>query len=150
MYAICTNSALIILVVIVSSLCIDMPSAKTRRLRDKQRYASAKEEICMAHKEYYSNNSMKCKEASRTAYANNLERKKEASKEAYAINPEKKKEGSKKASKSASKSAYATIDNIRILWIGNAHKNFLTILVTVRQFVSVSCSCLLQLLFYFL
>ena len=27
-----------------------------------------------------------------------------------------------------------TIDNIRILWIGNAHKNFLTILITVRQF----------------
>ena len=31
----------------------------------------------------------------------------------------------------------ATIDNIRILWIGNAHKNFLTILITVRQFVSI-------------
>ena len=42
------------------------------------------------------------------------------------------------------------IDNIRILWIGKAHNNFLTILVKVRQFVSLSCSCLLQLLFYFL
>ena len=75
MYTICANSALIILVVIVSSLCIDMPSAKTQRLRNKQRYASAKEEICMAHKDYYSSNSMKCKEASRTAYATNSERK---------------------------------------------------------------------------
>ena len=32
---------------------------------------------------------------------------------------------------------YATIDNIRVPWIGNAHKNFLTILVMVRQFVSI-------------
>ena len=37
---------------------------------------------------------------------------------------------------------YGTIDNIRILWIGilwigNAHKNFLTILITLRQFVSI-------------
>ena len=30
-----------------------------------------------------------------------------------------------------------TIDNTRIPWIGNAHKNFLTILLTVRQFVSI-------------
>ena len=29
------------------------------------------------------------------------------------------------------------IDNTRILWIGNAHKNFLTILITVRQSVSI-------------
>ena len=32
---------------------------------------------------------------------------------------------------------YVSIDNTRIPWIGNAHKNLLTFLVTVRQFVSV-------------
>ena len=80
MYTINTSSIILLIIsaAIVSSLCfnITMPSAKTRRLRDKQRYASAKEDICTARKEYYRNNSIKCKEASQIAYANSSERKK--------------------------------------------------------------------------
>ena len=89
-----------------------MPSAKTKRLRDKQRYASAKEDIQAACKDYYAANADKCREvfkrayasdpkkfkdASKKAYASNLEKFKDASKKAYASDPEKFKEASKKA-----------------------------------------------------
>ena len=91
-------------------------SAKTRRLRDKQRYANAREEICTDRKHYYMANADMCKSAARMAYSSNPEQKKEASKIAsklaYADSPDKKKE----ASKIASKLAYA--DNPDILqWV---------------------------------
>jgi len=77
------------LLLILLVLCATMPSrsTKTRRLRDKQRYANAKEEICAAHKEYYNANADVCKNADKMAYDANPERKKEASKMVYVDNP---------------------------------------------------------------
>ena len=54
--------ALVVTIIFLCAQCYNMPSAKTRRLRDKQRYASGKESISAAHKEYYHKNSEKCKE----------------------------------------------------------------------------------------
>jgi len=79
------------LLLILLVLCATMPSrsAKSRRLRDKQRYANAKEEICAVHEEYYNANVDMCKNTAKIAYNANPERKNNASKMAYAENPEK-------------------------------------------------------------
>ena len=84
--------ALVVTIIFLCAQCCNIPSAKTRRLRDKQCYASGKESISAAHKEYYHKNSEKCKESSRAAYANHPEQKKQASKIAYASEAEKKRE----------------------------------------------------------
>ena len=73
--------------ILLCALCYNMPSARTKRLRDKQRYESAKESICVARKEYYRNNATKCKESEQIAYNNDSERKKEASRKAYDNDP---------------------------------------------------------------
>ena len=65
-----------------------MPSAKTKRLRNKQRYASAKEDIWATCKDYYVANADKCREVFKRAYANDPKKFKDASKKAYASNPE--------------------------------------------------------------
>ena len=53
----------------------NMPSAKTQRLWDKQRYACAKESICQARKEYYAKHLDKCIASSKIAYACDPEKK---------------------------------------------------------------------------
>ena len=101
-----------------------MPSARTKKARAKQWYATNKEHACAAHRKYYSANAEKCKETSKLAYenkkdsykkayANDPEKFKEASKKTYANDPEKFKEASKKRYandpekfKEASKKAY--------------------------------------------
>ena len=70
-----------------------MPSAKTTRARDKERYASKKEEVCTGRKKYYETNTAKSKETSKMAY----EVKRDCYKKAYASDPEKFKKASKKA-----------------------------------------------------
>ena len=55
-----------------------MPSAKTKRLRDKQRYASAKEDIQAACKDYYAANTDKCREVFKRAYASDPKKFKDA------------------------------------------------------------------------
>ena len=78
-----------------------MPSAKTTRARDKQRYASKEEEVCARRKKYYETNTAKCKKTSKMAnekaYAIDPEKFKEASKKAYANNPEKFRKAKRKA-----------------------------------------------------
>ena len=54
----------------------NMPSARMKRLRDKEHYASNKQEICASHRNYYAANADKCKEASKQAYEINPEKKK--------------------------------------------------------------------------
>ena len=84
---------LVIFLLLLCGHCLNMPSAKTKRVHAKQWYASKKEEICTAHREYYAANAEKCKEASKLTYEN----KKDFYKKAYANDPEKFKEASKKA-----------------------------------------------------
>jgi len=106
-----------------------MPSARVKRLSAKYWYASKKEDVCAARKNYYYTKAEQCKETSRQAYHNNPDGKKmRAKKLTLAIqrnsnkllkrfilkNPDKFKEASKKAYfenpdkfKKASKCAYA-------------------------------------------
>ena len=78
-----------------------MPSAKTTRARDTQRYASKKGQVCAGRKKHYETNTAKCKEASKMAYekayASDPKKFKEASKKVYANNPEKFREVKRKA-----------------------------------------------------
>ena len=91
-----------------------MPSARVKRLRAKDRYASKKDEVRETRKDYYTTKVEQCKEASRQAYDENPERKKHMYRKAYTNDPKKFKEASKKAYaghpekfKEASKKAYA-------------------------------------------
>ena len=112
------NSSNFLVLIFALLLCahhIDMPSAKTKRLHNKQRYASAKEDIRAACRNYYAANADKCREVFKRAYASDPKKFKEASKKAYASDPEKFKEASKRAYasdpekfKEASKKAYAS------------------------------------------
>ena len=62
-----------VLIVCVSTF--DMPSARVKRSRAKEWYASNKEDVCAAHNNYYAANVEKCKEASKQAYDKNPDRK---------------------------------------------------------------------------
>ena len=61
---------LVIFLLLLCARSFNMPSAKAKRARAKQYYASKKEEVCTAHREYYAANAEKCKEASKLAYEN--------------------------------------------------------------------------------
>ena len=57
----------IFVLLLLCAHCFNMPSAKMKRARATQWYASKKEEVCAVHREYYTTNTEKCKEASKLA-----------------------------------------------------------------------------------
>ena len=78
-----SNFLVLILALLLCAHHINMPSAKTKRLCDKQRYASAKEDIQAACKDYYAANADKCREVFKRAYASDPKKFKESGLDKY-------------------------------------------------------------------
>ena len=78
-----SNFLVLILALLLCAHHINMPSVKTKRLRDKQRYASAKEDIQAACKDYYAANADKCREVFKRAYASDPKKFKESGLDKY-------------------------------------------------------------------